>query len=92
MRKGIFAVSLVILLMPDAGSGQSRADARAGDIANGVVVQEQVGVSLILNTTPCSAQPQSQYLVFHDPYRRRDLGQSSCPSGGNYARVSVEQQ
>jgi hypothetical protein len=82
-------ILLITLLACSAGMGQSPAQARAGDVAEGVVTQEGNGV-LLLNVTPC--KPQAQLLQFHNPYRRRDLGQSPCPNGGSYAKSSVEQQ
>jgi hypothetical protein len=91
MRKRSFAAFLAIFLVSGLGSGQTTVAARAGDLAEGAVVSEEQGV-LVLNTTPCNAPAQSQYLQFHQPYRRRDLARASCSGGPTYTRVSVEQQ
>jgi hypothetical protein len=91
MRMRTFGALLAILLVSGLGSGQAARLARAGDLAQGAVVREGNGV-LVLNTTPCNAPAQSQYLQFHQPYRRRDLAQASCSGGPTYTRVSVEQQ
>lgn len=91
MRMRSVGAFLALFLVCGLGSGQTTVPARAGDLAEGAVVREENGV-LVLNTTPCNAPAQSQYLQFHQPYRRRDLIQASCPGRPAYTRVSVEQQ
>ena len=91
MRTGLLTGLLITILLISMGNGQRNSAARGGDIAEGAVVSDANGV-LILNITPCKATPDSDYLRFHSPYRRRDLGQASCPNGSRYSKVSVEQQ
>jgi hypothetical protein len=91
MRMRSLSAFLAIFLVCGLGSGQTTLLSRAGDVAEGTVVREENGV-LVLNTTPCNAPAQSQYLQFHQPYRRRDLAKASCSGGPTYTKVSVEQQ
>jgi hypothetical protein len=91
MRERAIGKWLAIFLISGFGLGQNTVLTRAGDIAEGAIVREGGGV-LVLNTTPCNAPAQSQYLQFHQPYRSRDLAQTSCAGGSPYKKVSVEQQ
>lgn len=90
MRILVCDAVLIVISLAAVCFAQTTAAARAGDIADGAVVNRNNG--LVLNTTPCKAPAESQYLQFHNPYHERNLGQASCPGGSTYTKVSVEQQ
>jgi hypothetical protein len=65
-------------------------EARAGDIASGVVESEKPD-KLYLNTTPCKPAQEADTVVFHKPYTKTAAGEIVC-NGHHFDKVSVRQQ
>jgi hypothetical protein len=65
-------------------------EARAGDIASGVVESEKAD-KLYLNTTPCEPAQEADTVVFHKPYTKTAAGEIVC-LGHHYDKVTVRQQ
>jgi hypothetical protein len=89
MRTLFLNTMFLLVLLAALCVAETTAPARAGDVAEGVVVNRNNG--LLLNTTPCRAPTESQYIQFHNPYRERDR-QASCPNGSTYAKVNNQRQ
>jgi hypothetical protein len=65
-------------------------EARAGDIASGVVESEKPD-KLYLNTTPCKPAQEADTVVFRKPYTKTAAGEIVC-NGHHFDKVSVRQQ
>jgi hypothetical protein len=81
----------LLLFLTSSGQTQRSLTAQVGDLANGEVLSEVQG-HLLLNPKPCSAGRPDSVIDFHEPYKKRPLGNKTCPNGRNYMEVSVEQQ
>jgi len=64
-------------------------EAKAGDVATGVVILEDQR-QLRLDATPCNKTEDKTVILFRPPYRKVMLGKVNCPTK-SYARVQVIQ-
>lgn len=64
--------------------------ARIGDVADGLIAQ-QADDTLTLNATPCQVKEKAQFVVFSEPFKVREIGESKCPDGNKYKKSSIEQ-
>ena len=81
----------LLFLLTSSGQTQRSLTARIGDVANGEVVREAQG-HLLLNPKPCSGSNPASVIDFREPYRKRALGNKTCPNGRTFEEFSVEQQ
>lgn len=81
----------LLFLLTSSGQTQKSLTAQVGDLAKGEVVREEQG-HLLLNPKPCSGAKPESVIDFHDPYKKRALGNKTCPNGRTYEEASVEQQ
>jgi hypothetical protein len=86
-------LAVFLFLLVTVGFSQvprSPVEAKAGDIASGVVESEKEG-KLYLNTTPCKSAQEADTVVFHKPYTKTAAGEIVC-LGHHFDKVSVRQQ
>jgi hypothetical protein len=93
MKTKTTLLAAFLLILATAGFTQGPkppVEARAGDIAIGVVESEKAD-KLYLNTTPCKPAQEADTVVFHKPYAKTAAGEIVC-LGHHYDKVSVRQQ
>jgi hypothetical protein len=93
MKTKIILLTALLFILATAASTQAPkppVEARAGDIASGVVESEKAD-KLYLNTTPCKPAQEADTVVFHKPYTKTPAGEIVC-LGHHYDKFSVRQQ
>ncbi len=89
-RVTLLRIPVLLLLLCRAGQTQRNIVPQVGDVATGKVMFELEGI-LQLNLKPCSGAARDSLMSFHKPYKKRALGEKTCPNGQTFPEFSVEQ-
>jgi len=90
MKANVTACLLWASLAASALAAQRLQDAKAGDIATGVILLEDQR-QLRLDASPCAGTQDKVIVLFRPPYRKVPMPNVNC-NGRTYTRVQVIQQ